>query len=394
MSTRLYVLDTDARIEVFDDPVGQALIHDETLEAWQAKAAAAAGLELHRVAAAPKTIPKSSGPYFVMDGDVFATPRFLVEFARKARILDANCVAGLASNPVVDRAAAGHPKAEQVGGGWTYGLRYVTKPRAKSYAEALLQMDDLAQSTARLPKALEATGRYTFCESSKAILHVTSPIHVLQANLHANVARHVPVSGMLGLRRAQVAQQSTNNLIGDGCAIHPSAVLEGCQLGARVMIGANVVCRQSVIGDDVILMDGTTVLRSIIGRGSQCSFQHRVVHSVVYPDCYLISGALQFSIMGRASGVFATWVTDTRMDGKCVRTPIDGEVRDSGMHYLGAIVGHRAKVTAGVVTAPGRVVPSGAIVHTAPGNVYTGLPPGHPVDEPYFISQKKKRKRS
>ncbi len=365
--TVLYVLEQDRRIEVFDDPVGDALILGRRLTAWQAHAAANAGLELVRVRSLDDVAP----PYFVMDEDVHVTTRFLTDFAQRAIAGGRNVKAGIASNGAIDAVANAHPRAERVEGGVCYALQYVADASGAP-SPLLLEMDDLSYSTTRLPAAIQKNNPVVFCESTRAILQIGSPLHVYQANMHQN------------LERASALLDGSND-IGKNCDIHPTAYLEGCTVGDGASIGAHAVLRWSDIGEGANVYDSVNMMRGIIGEGTTVHLQHRVVHAVTYPECFLISGALQFSIMGRASAIFAAWITDARMDEAGVRTVVDGKVVDSGMRFLGAIVGHGAKVTAGVVTAPGRIVPSGATVHPDTKDVYTGWPPGADPNAPFFL---------
>lgn len=365
--TVLYVLEQDRRIEVFDDPVADALILGRPLSVWQAYAAANAGLEVKRV----RSLEGIAPPYFVMDEDVHVTTRFLIDFSRRAMAGAKNVRAGVLSNVAIDAVANAHPRAERVPGGVCYALRYVADATG-DFTPLLLEMDDLGYSTTRLPAAIQQNNPVVFCESTRAILQIGSPLHVYQANMHQN------------LERASALLDGSND-IGKNCDIHPTAYLEGCTIGDGVSIGAHAVLRWCDVGDGAHIYDSVNMMRGIIGEGTTVHLQHRVVHAVTYPECFLISGALQFSIMGRASAIFAAWITDARMDEQGVRTVIEGEVVDSGMRFLGAIVGHRAKVTAGVVTAPGRVVPSGATVHPDPKDVYTGWPAGADPNAPFFL---------
>lgn len=364
--TKLYVLEQGRRIEVFDDPVADALVLGRRLSSWQAYAASNAGLELERVTSLDGLAP----PYFVMDEDVHVTTRYLTDFVAAAERAGKNAIAGIASNPVIDDVANAHPRAQRVPGGVTYALRYVTNDDAPT--PILLAMDDLQYSATRLPAAIQTNNPVYFCESTRAILQIGSPLHVYQANMHQNLER---ASGLL----------DGSNDIGKNCDIHPTAYLEGCTVGDGATIGAHAVLRWSDIGERAHVYDSVNMLRGVIGEGTTVHLQHRVVHAVTYPECFIISGALQFSIMGRASAIFAAWITDARMDEKSVRTVVDGQVVDSGMRFLGALVGHGAKVTAGVVTAPGRVVPSGATIHPSGQDVYTGWPAGADVNTPFFL---------
>jgi NDP-sugar pyrophosphorylase family protein len=182
------------------------------------------------------------------------------------------------------------------------------------------------------------------------------------------------------------------NRIGNNCNIHPTAYLEGCDVGDGAKIGAYAVLRYSTLGRGARIADTVNMFRSVVGENTQICEQHRVIMSVIYPECFLISGALQFSIMGYASGIFAAWITDARMDQQTLKTVVGGKVVDSGLHYLGCIMGHRAKVTAGVVTAPGRVIPNDAEIHLAPHLTYRGLPSDHPSGVPYFVGEDEREK--
>jgi NDP-sugar pyrophosphorylase family protein len=186
---------------------------------------------------------------------------------------------------------------------------------------------------------------------------------------------------------ATAESDKRGNRIGNNCAIHPTAYLEGCDIGEGVQIGAYAVLRYSTLGRGVRIADAVNMFRSVVGENSQICEQHRVIMSVIYPECFLISGALQFSIMGYASGIFAAWITDARMDQQTLKTVVGGKIVDSGLPYLGCIMGHNAKVTAGVVTAPGRVIPNGAEIHLSPHLTYRGLPANHPPNAPYFVGE-------
>ncbi len=383
MLDRLYVVRTGSEIDVFGDAVGDALILNQPLSQWQLRAATKAKLELILV----DDESEIEGPAYVMPDDLFVTGRFLSEFVRRARAEDVDSQAGLQSNPVLDPIAKGHSRAKKVRGGWTYPLRYVV--RGKRPQPILLAMDDLERSAVRMPTALTAANLVVFCESSKAVVPIEAPVHLYQANMHANMERAADIYARLRLiaGRGGDEEAELGNRIGEGCSIHPSAYLEGCDVGDGATIGAHVSARYCVIGEGASISDGTTMLRAVIGPRSLVSYLHRVVQAVTYPECFLISGALQFSIIGEASAVFAAWITDTRMDGGTIKTPVRGELTDSGMCFLGAVLGHRAKVTAGVVTAPGRIVPNDVHVHADPSTVYTGLPADHPAGAPFFVGR-------
>jgi NDP-sugar pyrophosphorylase family protein len=272
-----------------------------------------------------------------------------------------------------------------VAGGYCYDLRYVADTSSEEEF-VLIAMDDLKYSTFPLPYAISKTRQTIYCSTTMALLQITSPLHLYQANMHANFESCAD-RVLRGNLSASAQSDERWNRIGANCSIHPTAYLEGCEVGDGAQIGAYAVLRYSTLGRGVRIADTVNMFRSVVGENTQICEQHRVIMSVIYPECFLISGALQFSIMGYASGIFAAWITDARMDQQTLKTVVDGKIVDSGLYYLGCIMGHNAKVTAGVVTAPGRVIPNGAEIHLAPHLTYKGLPPNHPVGMPYFVGE-------
>lgn len=379
MPLPLYIITKGQHLEIFGDPIGEVLILNKRLMDWQVDTAKRAGLNAEFV----QSIENQSPPYFVMNEDVFFTQRFLIEFVRRATAIARNCCAGLSKNELQNRLVRSHSLARHVPGGYCYDLRYVTN-RASEDEFVLIAMDDLKYSTIPLPQAISKTRETIYCSSTLAILQITSPLHLYQANMHANF--EACAERVLRANQSVSAQSDERgNRVGRYCSIHPTAYLEGCDIGDGVQIGAYAVLRYSTLGRGVRIADAVNMFRSVVGENSQICEQHRVIMSVIYPECFLISGALQFSIMGYASGIFAAWITDARMDQQTLKTVVGGKVVDSGLPYLGCIMGHNAKVTAGVVTAPGRVIPNGAEIHLAPHLTYRELPPNHPSGVPYFV---------
>jgi hypothetical protein len=380
MQLPLYILTSGMRLDVFGDPVGEALILNRTLSDWQQETAVRAGLRPEFI----KTLNGIQHPYFLISEDVFFTYRFLSEFVERALAIGKNCRAGIARNLLQDSVVSTHP-AESVNGGYTYNLRYIANSEDPEEQAVLLKMDDLAYSTVSFPISISPHRSVIYCSSSKAILQINSPLHLLQANMHQNLE-------CAGERIVSTANQSSQagskwNQIGRACNIHPTAYLEGCKVGDFVSIGAYAVLRYSVLGNNVRIADSVNMFRSVIGQNSHVCEQHRVMMSVVYPECFLISGALQFSIIGYASAIFAAWITDARMDGGVIKTVIGEKVMESGMTFLGILMGHRSKITAGVVTAPGRIVPNDTVIHFNPKLVYRGLPSNHPPGQPFYVNE-------
>jgi carbonic anhydrase/acetyltransferase-like protein (isoleucine patch superfamily) len=381
MPLPLYIITKSQQLEIFGDPIGDALILNKRLADWQQDVAKRAGLQVQFVRAINNELP----PYFVMSEDVFFTKRYLNEFVRRATAIGRNCRAGLTSNELQDRLVRSHSSALHVPGGYCYDLRYVADNSSEEEF-VLITMDDLKYSTFPLPQAISKTRRTIYCSSTMALLQITAPLHLYQANMHANF--EACADRVFRGNFAPTTQSDERwNRIGSNCSIHPTAYLEGCDIGDGTQVGAYAVLRYSTLGRGARIADAVNMFRSVVGENTQICEQHRVIMSVIYPECFLISGALQFSIMGYASGIFAAWITDARMDQQTLKTVVGGKVVDSGLHYLGCIMGHRAKVTAGVVTAPGRVIPNDAEIHLAPHLTYRGLPANHRSGMPYFVGE-------
>jgi carbonic anhydrase/acetyltransferase-like protein (isoleucine patch superfamily) len=379
MRQPLYVVKSPRRLELFQDPVGQALVLNQTLEQWQQRAAGQAKLDIQFVDHA-EGLP---APCFVMADDVFTTGKFLAEFAQRARILGRNCQAGLVRSPVLEPVTAAYP-VTRVDGGTCCDLRYVTDFGDTTYHPLLLIPDDLTRTFLKLPGAVSDHGGTFLPYTAKSIMHVRCPLHVLQANMHANIATTPERLPKFTFRRRVKVNLVGDpdlltkwNRVGKGCDIHPTAWVEGCELGHGVVIGPNAVCRYSVIGDGAQVLDGAVVTGSVVGSNSMVSQQVRVLFSVVYPEAFLNEGALDFSIMGRSAGVYGATVAYTDMDKGSVATVVDGATVDSGLPFLGCALGHRSKLGPGVVTAPGVLVPNDLRVRVGPAAVLSGVPKGH-----------------
>lgn len=166
--------------------------------------------------------------------------------------------------------------------------------------------------------------------------------------------------------------------IGPGCRIHPSAVVEASRLGPGVEVGPCAVVRGSVIGEAGIVEEHATVNLSVLGDRVRIGRRGVVNLSVVMDGAFLsCSGAgFQACVFGRESFV--------AMDASILDLPFQGEVHvshrgrkvPSGTRFLGAALGHRARLGAGVVIGYGMEIPGGAAVVRAPERVLVRWPGG------------------
>lgn len=149
---------------------------------------------------------------------------------------------------------------------------------------------------------------------------------------------------------------------GPGCRIHPSAVVEASRLGAGVQVGPQAVVRGSVLQDGVHVDEHATVVASVVAAGARLGPYGHLRYCTVFPGARISAGpGYQLSAFGADS--FVAWgvaALDLRF-GRTIRTEVaPGVEADTGHHFLGCAVGHRAVVGQGVRLAPGAVVPCDA----------------------------------
>jgi carbonic anhydrase/acetyltransferase-like protein (isoleucine patch superfamily) len=147
--------------------------------------------------------------------------------------------------------------------------------------------------------------------------------------------------------------------IGKGCNIHPTAVVEATELGDGVEVGPFAVLRGCVVGAGAKIEAYGHASLSVIGPKARVGDGAMINLAVLMPEAFVSRGdGFQMSLFG--SGSFVA-VGATILDlsfGKTIRVDHDGERRDSEVYFLGACIGHRAKVGNGVRISYGTVVPN------------------------------------
>jgi UDP-3-O-[3-hydroxymyristoyl] glucosamine N-acyltransferase len=130
--------------------------------------------------------------------------------------------------------------------------------------------------------------------------------------------------------------------------IHPSAVVELCVLGDGVKIGPNAVVRGSILGVGARVDPFATVNASVLGAGARIGRYAFCNLCTVYPGAMISQGdGYQVSVFGEDA--FVAWGA-TALDlsfGKTVKVERDGpnsERVDSGHHFVGVAIGHRAVI--------------------------------------------------
>lgn len=164
---------------------------------------------------------------------------------------------------------------------------------------------------------------------------------------------------------------------GKGCKIHPTAVVEASVLGDGVEIGPFAVVRGSVLGDRVRVEEHGVVNMSVLGEGARVGRKGTANLCVLYPGAMLAMGTgYQASLLGRDA--FMAWsvaIFDLSFRGH-VKVWHRGERVSSGTYFLGACLGHRARLGAQVALGYGAEVPNDSFIVGSSDQVLRSFEPG------------------
>lgn len=151
--------------------------------------------------------------------------------------------------------------------------------------------------------------------------------------------------------------------IGPACKIHPTAVVEASELGARVTVGPHAVIRGCVIGEGAQIDAHAHVVASAIGAGAQIGRGTHLALSVCFPGALVSQGAgFQACVFGRDCFV-AQGVTALDLSfGRPISVMAAGERVSTDGWFLGSAIGHRARIGAGVRLGYGVAVPNDTLL--------------------------------
>jgi len=153
---------------------------------------------------------------------------------------------------------------------------------------------------------------------------------------------------------------------GQDVKVHPTAVVEFSVLKDGCEIGPHAVVRGSVVGAGAKVDAHANVNASVVDAGAKVGRYGFLNLCTVYPEAFVSAGdGFQASVFGRQS--FMAWGS-TVLDlsfGAPVKVERDGvgtERVESGHHFLGAAIGHRAVVGHGVKLRYGSSIPNDAML--------------------------------
>lgn len=165
--------------------------------------------------------------------------------------------------------------------------------------------------------------------------------------------------------------------------IAPSAVIsKNAIIDKNVYIGANtrvsegaIIKGPSYIGDNCVI-GNNVVIRNYtnVEDGAVIGTFTEIKNSICQEDFHSHSGYFGNSIFGKGCRIGAGTITaNRRLDRKSIKAKIKKEKIDTGLDFLGAVVGENTKIGVNVSLMPGVMIGSGSIVY--PGTiVYKNVP--------------------
>lgn len=160
--------------------------------------------------------------------------------------------------------------------------------------------------------------------------------------------------------------QGAQRRIAPSAQVAPNAVLEGpvvVEEGARVLENAVIrgpayIGPGAVIGNNVLIRGGCHIgAECVVGYGTE------VKHSYIGRGCWFHFAYVGDSIIGQGCNFGAGTVTaNLRFDHKNVKVKVGGELVDTGMAYLGAMVGDNCQTGIHASLMPGVRMGAGAIL--------------------------------
>jgi carbonic anhydrase/acetyltransferase-like protein (isoleucine patch superfamily) len=185
-------------------------------------------------------------------------------------------------------------------------------------------------------------------EGQSAVWPLVYPWDILKAS------EHVLKTEVKTTTISKDSSIETGSIVDGPCVIESGVSIDNfCKVKGPAYIGAD-----SKIGT------GSLIRSSMLDHGCTIGFSCEVARSYVAAnDTFPHYDAILDSVVGEH-----TWmggyvaITNVMLNHQNVRYKIDGNLIDTGLSHLGAIIGHHSVIGAGVVILPGRYMPPGSFV--------------------------------
>lgn len=395
------------RIEPFDETAAQLLVLNRTLSAVQDECLSSLGITPLRIERRDLqenlTNCGSSEILLIIDENIFFTPKTLELFIQRSVLLSralerrsdkgADTFRACAIKGLFCKQLAILQDAVDFGDCLGFEM-YITRAGSFDSSRARKVKLDLDQyfEQGNFPDHMLGKDSFKFALTSRPLMAVTQPIHIGLLNMAANLARvalfRSPAPGSLvksvfravsaGLRgggKGGVAASVLSGLsqIHPSAIVHPTAVVEGSIIGPGARVGAYAVIRFSVIGEGAFIDDHAGIKFSIIGDGAYIANNNVIFFTTAYPGAFLISGPYQFCCFGRDTAIMNSIPSDYRLDNRTIQVRTEKGLQDTGLRFAGSIVGHGTRIAAGLIIAPGRVIPGGLTLYPDPARVLSSI---------------------
>lgn len=382
MSVRVFVEPTGRRIEPFDDPPADVPVQNRPLSQWQEEAFRDADLV---------RIPSLEPPCLVVPDAFFASAGALSRFAEGAGGEDAVLV--LADSLFARRTTPVQPGVSKVAGGHRFdAVRFVSGRGAPPREVAIDPEEKVVEIP--MPARYMEEGKLEISLPRHPVMTIHHWIHILAVNQAAGAMGLRQTPGWKGAARVGLAVLRAGSInkwkvlrrlstFGRGCDVHPTAVVEGSTLGDRVTVGPHARVLFSHVGSGAMIMAGAQVEACTLGERSMVNQATVLRLCVLYPEAIAGQQLMQQCVLGRgAVTTLGAYCIDLNFE-RDVRVPLDGAMHPAGTRFLGAAIGHGARLGTGFWMASGRSIPNGVFVVRPPREVIaripSDLPPGLPV---------------
>lgn len=371
----VFVEPTGRRIQPFDDPIGETPVCNRSLAQWQTQAFAEAGL---------RRIPRRETPCLVVPDTLLASGSALRELVdraagRNAVLVLGQSLFGKTTTPV-------QPDVTAVPAGWRFdAIRFESggdEPARSVVIDPQERLFELA-----LPKQFTGTDKVELSVPRRLVMTLHHWVHILWANQMAGGTEVINApKWQLGLRvlAAVVQARSLNkwdilgklNIIGKGCDIHPTAIVEGCTLGDGVKVGPHARLLFSNLDRGAQAMAGAYVELCVLGERALVTEQSVLRLSVLYPEAVASQYLMQQCVLGREATTTAGAGSFDLNFERDIQVKLDGKLHSTATRYLGSAFGHRCRIGAGFWLAAGRMVPNDYFLVRDPKRTLSDLPEG------------------
>jgi serine acetyltransferase len=158
--------------------------------------------------------------------------------------------------------------------------------------------------------------------------------------------------------------------------VHPSAIVEACELGPQVNVGPGAILRGCVVGGGANIEAQVYAAASSIGPRATLSRGAHVVLCVLAERAWVSPGfGHQMCLFGRESFLAIGVTTIDLSFGAPVIVDVGDERRSAGTHFCGSCIGHRARIGAGARLGYGMAVPNDAFLVAPTDDLLRRWPP-------------------